>query len=265
MRVFIFGAVALLLGAQVLAVRKNVQADDLAADSTTNDDLAEVSTADVSTVTDAALTDDSANHEEGDKPALHGGWSKEKALDEEASKVWEQVLANSKSHGEHDLESFGKPVKVSRQVVAGHNYRFLFGNGATVQVHHQPWKGEPPKVTNVVLADDSTANDEGGEPPADQAPAEQKGLKKTKGGEAWNIEFEPATAEKPVLSSQQKGRKSGFKKTKGGEAWNIEFEPATAEKPVLSSTGKKGDAKESGAWSSNLLVAFMLCVAALSR
>jgi len=70
---------------------------------------------------------------------LMGGVSSNGAVDEESMAVWEQVLEKNPVHENHDLKSFGKPVSVKTQVVAGTNYYFSFASGGVATVFHQPW------------------------------------------------------------------------------------------------------------------------------
>mmetsp|Transcript_43158 Transcript_43158/g.99459 ORF Transcript_43158/g.99459 Transcript_43158/m.99459 type:complete len:250 (+) Transcript_43158:104-853(+) len=68
-----------------------------------------------------------------------GGWSAAGAVDEESHKLWHKVLESTSQYNGMDLTSLGQPVQVQTQVVAGMNYKFVFGDGSTVTVFHQPW------------------------------------------------------------------------------------------------------------------------------
>jgi len=74
-----------------------------------------------------------------DKEVLMGAFGGNSEVDEEAHAVWDQLLAKSPVHENHDLKAFGKPVSVKTQVVAGVNYHFTFSGGQAVEVFHQPW------------------------------------------------------------------------------------------------------------------------------
>lgn len=71
---------------------------------------------------------------------LVGGWAGGSGeVDEESLAVWDQVMARTPTHENHDLKMFGKPVSVKTQVVAGTNYYFTFSSGVKVTVFHQEW------------------------------------------------------------------------------------------------------------------------------
>jgi len=53
--------------------------------------------------------------------------------------VWNKVVAQNPRHKNIQLAALGRPVTVSKQVVAGIKYKFKFSDGSTVQVFHQPW------------------------------------------------------------------------------------------------------------------------------
>mmetsp|Transcript_57529 Transcript_57529/g.106261 ORF Transcript_57529/g.106261 Transcript_57529/m.106261 type:complete len:252 (+) Transcript_57529:101-856(+) len=73
-----------------------------------------------------------------EKPAA-GGWSEATAVDADSQQVWHKVLKSTAQYNGVDLASLGQPVQVQKQVVAGMNYKFVFADGSTVQVFHQPW------------------------------------------------------------------------------------------------------------------------------
>lgn len=90
---------------------------------------------------DAGLTDAVGPTQEAEEPMM-GAWSRDggnNEIDEESLAVWQQVLAKSSVHENHNLKEWGPPVSVKTQVVAGTNYQFTFRSGGSVTVFHQPW------------------------------------------------------------------------------------------------------------------------------
>merc|ERR1712008_101471 len=70
---------------------------------------------------------------------ISGGWSNYESLEDGDLTVWNQVVTQIQHHKNIELGALGSPVSVSKQVVAGINYRFKFSDGSTVQVFFQPW------------------------------------------------------------------------------------------------------------------------------
>lgn len=78
------------------------------------------------------------------QPIICGGVSAPQGVSAEALTVWNKAVQKDPS-----LASFGQPISVQTQVVAGANYTFKFANNASVTVFEQSWTNTL-EITSVV-------------------------------------------------------------------------------------------------------------------
>merc|ERR1711879_802437 len=84
------------------------------------------------------------------EPVVAGGWVTQDVADYQAkwNEICQTATFSAEGYEAEDLATFGQPVKVSTQVVAGVNYAFEFADGTKVIVLEQTWMNVL-DVTNV--------------------------------------------------------------------------------------------------------------------